>query len=194
MKNSFDNLITTSGSAIKYWWLILIFAILVFCMGVFTFAYPAISYLTMSIAFGWIILFSGISQIVLFSTNKHIVTNRGWMLAGGIIEGILGLILITCPVLSAAILPWFLALWLLFRGFSMIGFGSDMMASGIAGGGWTILTAILLMIAAIMIMIHPVLFGVEAVLIWIGISLVFGGISAGVFAFQLRKAHHNFIH
>lgn len=189
MKNRISELIESSREAIKYWWLVLIIGISIFVMGIVIFAYPAESYFGMTVAFGWLVLLSGITQIVLYSTNKHTITNSGWMLFGGIIESILGLILIFSISLSTSTLPMFLGFWLLLRSFSMMGFGSDMRSMKIAGGGWTIFTSILLLIAALMILIQPIVFGIEAVIIWVGLSFLFAGISLSLFAFQLRQAH-----
>lgn len=188
MKKSFEMFVENSKQAIKYWWLLLILGLAMLIIGIVVFVYPAESYIGMTVIFGWLILFSGIAQIVLYITNKHFITARGWMLAGGIIETLLGLILIFSIVYAATVLPIFLGFWLLFRSFSMIGLGSDMNAMKMPGGWWTIFMAILLMISSLIILFHPVI-GVGALVIWVGISLVFAGVLAILFAMQLRNSH-----
>lgn len=131
MDNSFETLLEHSKQAIRYWWLLLLTGIALFIIGLVVFLYPAQSYLGMSLMFGFLIFFSGLFQIILSAGNKHYMTGRGWMLAGGIIEVILGVILILNTALSAATLPIFLAFWLLFRSFSAIGLGSDMNAMNV---------------------------------------------------------------
>ena len=126
--NNFSSLIENSKRAVRYWWLLLIIGIALFVVGILIFVYPTQSYLGMSLVFGWLMLFSGILEVVLSSANKHFITGRGWMLAGGIIEIILGIILIFNVALSAATLPIFLGFWLMLRGFSAIGLGGDMNA------------------------------------------------------------------
>ena len=91
---NFSTLIENSKRAVRYWWLLLIIGIALFVVGILIFVYPTQSYLGMSLVFGWLMLFSGILEVVLSSANKHFITGRGWMLAGGIIEIILGIILI----------------------------------------------------------------------------------------------------
>ena len=122
--NNFSSLIENSKRAVRYWWLLLIIGIALFVVGILIFVYPTQSYLGMSLVFGWLMLFSGILEVVLSSANKHFITGRGWMLAGGIIEIILGIILIFNVALSAATLPIFLGFWLMLRGFSAIGLGA----------------------------------------------------------------------
>lgn len=189
MNNSFDAVIKNSREAIKNWWILLIAGIALFVAGIITFIYPESSYLSLAVVFGWLILFSGVAQIIIATTNRHFVTGRGWMLFGGIIETIIGVILILSLTFSAATLPVFLGFWLLFKGFNMIGFGSDLRSMSVAGSVWTIFTAILLIIVSIVILAQPILFGVEAVIIWVGISLLFAGLSVSAFALQLRNAH-----
>ena len=189
MDNSFETLLEHSKQAIRYWWLLLLTGIALFIIGLVVFLYPAQSYLGMSLMFGFLIFFSGLFQIILSAGNKHYMTGRGWMLAGGIIEVILGVILILNTALSAATLPIFLAFWLLFRSFSAIGLGSDMNAMNVPGSGWTIVSGVLLLLLSMWILFQPILFGTAAVIIWVGISLLFAGMSACIFAFQLRDVH-----
>lgn len=123
---NFSTLIENSKRAVRYWWLLLIIGIALFVVGILVFVYPTQSYLGMSLLFGWLMLISGILEVVLSSVNKHFITGRGWMLAGGIIEIVLGIILIFNVALSAATLPIFLGFWLMLRAFGAIGLGSDM--------------------------------------------------------------------
>ena len=146
---NFSTLIENSKRAVRYWWLLLIIGIALFVVGILVFVYPTQSYLGMSLLFGWLMLISGILEVVLSSVNKHFITGRGWMLAGGIIEIVLGIILIFNVALSAATLPIFLGFWLMLRAFGAIGLGSDMGAMQIAGSGWTIFSGILLLLCIV---------------------------------------------
>lgn len=186
---NFSSLIENSKRAVRYWWLMLIIGIALFVVGILVFVYPAQSYLGMAVVFGWLMLLSGILEVVLASVNRHFVTGRGWMLAGGIIEIVLGIILIFNVALSAATLPIFLGFWLMLRGFSAIGLGGDMSAMQIAGSGWTIFTGILLVLCSLWILFQPLVFGTTAVIVWVGISLLFAGVAASSLAFQLQRAH-----
>lgn len=187
--NNFSSLIENSKRAVRYWWLLLIIGIALFVVGILIFVYPTQSYLGMSLVFGWLMLFSGILEVVLSSANKHFITGRGWMLAGGIIEIILGIVLIFNVALSAATLPIFLGFWLMLRGFSAIGLGGDMNAMEVPGSGWTVFSGILLVLCSLWILFQPLVFGTTAVVIWVGISLLFAGIAACSLSIQLRRAH-----
>ncbi len=181
-----------SKEAVRHWWLMLVLGIVLFVVGIIVFVYPAQSYLGMSLLFGFVILFSGISEIVLSLANHHLITGRGWLLAAGIIETILGLFLIFNMAMSVVALPIFLGFWLLFRSFTLMGLGGDMRSMRVSGAGWTIASGILLMIFSLIVLVQPVVFGMEAVIAWVGISFLFAGIAAGVFAFQLKDVHKTF--
>lgn len=183
-------LLESSKQAIRYWWLLLAVGLLLLAVGILIFLFPARSYLGLSMLLGWVILLAGILEVVLSATNRHFITGRGWMLAGGIIEIILGLVLIFNVALAATMLPLLLGFWLLMRAFSTIGLGSDMRTLEISGAGWTILMGILLLICSLWILFQPVGVGTSAVIVWVGITMLFAGAAACTLAMQLRRAHH----
>ena len=182
-------LIERSKQAVRYWWLMLLIGIALFVLGILVFIYPAQSYVSMAVLFGWVILAAGILEVVLSASSDHFVTGRGWMLAGGVIQIILGLILVFNVALSAVTLPIVLGFWLLCRGFSTIGLGGDMRAMGISGAGWTIVGGVLLLLCALWMLFQPLVFGTAFVVVWLGVALLFAGVSAMALSFQLRTAH-----
>ena len=182
-------LIERSKQAVRYWWLMLLIGIALFVLGILVFVYPAQSYVSMAVLFGWVILAAGILEVVLSASSDHFVTGRGWMLAGGVIQIILGLILVFNVALSAVTLPIVLGFWLLFRGFSTIGLGGDMRAMGISGAGWTIVGGVLRLLCALWMLFQPLVFGTAFVVVWLGVALLFAGVSAMALSFQLRTAH-----
>ncbi|MCM1151090.1 MAG: DUF308 domain-containing protein [Alistipes sp.] len=188
MKNV-NVLIERSKQTVRYWWLMLLIGIALVVLGILVFAYPAQSYTSMAVIFGWVILASGILEVVISATNDHFITGRGWMLAGGVIQIILGLILIFNVALSAAILPVVLGFWLLFRAFSTIGLGGDMRALEVSGSGWTIACGVLLLLCALWVLFRPLVFGTAVVVAWVGVGLLFGGAAALSLAFQLKDSH-----
>lgn len=182
-------LVENSKRAIRHWWLLLLVGVLLLAVGVAIFFYPQQSYLGLAVLFGWLMFFSGVFETALAATSRHYITGRGWMLAGGVIEIILGLILISNVAISEVALPIILGFWLLMRSFSTIGLGGDMTTLGIPGAGWTIFTGILLLLCSLWILLQPLVFGSTAVLVWVGVSLLFAGAGSCSMALQLRHAH-----
>lgn len=170
-------------NSIKYWWVGLLIGVLIFIMGIVVFMHPGESYAALSIVFGLLILLSGIVQLFLgLRMPKN--TGRGWLIASGIIEIVLGIILSFNIAISAVVLPFFLGFWLLFRGLTVIGTAIEMRHEGIRGSGWAIFWAILLIICAFIVLIYPAI-GVGAVVIWLGLSFLFAGISMAMLSIQL---------
>ena len=112
---------------------------------------------------------------------------RGWLLISGLIELALGIILTLWPSVAALILPYVLGFWLMFKGFTLIGIGSDMSDIKGSGWGWTILWALGIIICSFIIILYPIIFGMEAVLIWVGISLLVSGGSLISFSINIKR-------
>ena len=189
MQDSLFRYLEGSRQAVRYWWLLLAGGVILFLIGVVVFAFPVQSYVGMAVLFGWLMLLTGVVETIVAVRNTHYVTGRGWMLAWGVIEIVLGLILVFNVALSSATLPVVLGFWLLLRGFSAVGLGGDMRAVGIRGAGWTILCGILLLLCALGILFQPLVFGSTAVVVWVGLSLLLAGASAALLGLQLRTAH-----
>lgn len=185
----FERLIEHSKQAVRRWWLLLIAGLLLFLLGIVVFLYPAQSYVGMAVLFGWGILLAGLLEVMLSTSNRHYITGRGWMLAGGTIELLLGILLISNEALSATTLPIFLGFWLLMRSFGAIGLSGDMHTLGIPGSGWTLTWGILLLLSSIWILMQPIVFGTVAVIAWVGVSLLFAAGATVSLALQLRQVH-----
>ncbi|MBR6496118.1 MAG: DUF308 domain-containing protein [Rikenellaceae bacterium] len=179
--------------AIRNWWLVVALGVLMSAVGVAVFLFPDISYWAMSLMFGILMLISGVSYIWLAATNQRGVVGRGWVMAGGIIELLLGVILTAAPGITAMTLPLFLGFWLLIRSFALMGVGADMSSIRIRGSGWTMFSGVVLMLFAIIIVMQPLYFGVDVVIGWVGATLVLFGISLCTLGGQLKTLHHNFV-
>lgn len=183
--NTLMNNVEKFRNLIKNWWVPLLLGVVFLIFGFIVFLKPGESYLALSFAFGIMIVASGVMETALgFSSPPQ--TGRGWHIAGGIIEILIGIVLLSSPVLLTSFLPFFLGFWLMLRGFGMIGVSSDMMDEKIKGAGWVLFFAILLVISAFLIIINPII-GMGAAVIWVGISLLVGGISLIISAFHLRS-------
>ena len=182
-----------SKRAIRNWWLVVALGVLMSAVGVAVFLFPDISYWAMSLMFGILMLISGVSYIWLAATNQRGVVGRGWVMAGGIIEVLLGVVLTAAPGITAMTLPLFLGFWLLIRSFALMGVGADMSSVRIRGSGWTMFSGVVLMLFAIIIVMQPLYFGVDVVIGWVGATLVLFGISLCTLGGQLKTLHHNFV-
>jgi len=180
------NLISEAVSTIKNWWLILILGILLLIGGIWVAAAPVQSYLALSVLFIVLLLVNGIMQIIFSISNKDKVTGWGWMLAGGILEFLIGIYLWSNPHISAAMLPFVVGFWLLFRGVSIIAHSTDLKGEGIKGWGWLLTLGILMTLLSFFMIMDPV-FGAFNVVYLTSFAMIFFGIAYIMFSFTLKK-------
>ena len=118
MKTLFDEM----EHAVKNWWLSLILGILYIIVALCLLFAPGSSYIALSVIFSISMLISGIIEIIFSISNRRSISSWGWYLAGGIIDLILGIYLVAYPLLSMEVIPFIVAFWMMFRGFSATGY------------------------------------------------------------------------
>ena len=104
----------------KYWWLLLIGGICIALVGIWMLIFPIQGYIIIAQAFGCCLLLSGSFQIVVSTSIHKKFHGWGWWLAGGILDIIIGVILIINLGLSMEIIPIFFAFVFLFKGIEYI--------------------------------------------------------------------------
>lgn len=180
----FENL----NEAVKNWWISLLIGIL-FVVGAFILMFnPIESYTVLAIAFAIFMFIEGIFEIIFSFSNKNILPGWGWYLALGILDLVLGAFLIIFPGMTAAIIPFILALWLMFRGFSIIGTSLELQQYGNRTWGWYLALGILSVLCAIGIIFFPVV-GAFSVIYILSFTFLFLGIARILLAFELRGLH-----
>ncbi len=172
--------------AVKYWWLLLLTGLILVAVGIWVFASPATAYLSLSILFGASILTIGFFETVFAISARKSLEGWGWTLASGLLDIVIGSYLLTYPAVTMVILPFVLGFWLLFRGFSAIGFSFDVKAYDDSNWGWFLLFAIGIIFFALMILAVPA-FGVANIIVWTGLSFIFAGLFRIILAFRLKK-------
>lgn len=188
--NSIDEKIS---SAVKNWWVSLLLGLLYILIAICLMFTPLASYIALSILFSIAMFVSGTLEILFAVTNRHHISSWGWYLAGGIIDLILGIFLMLSPGLSMAVLPFILAFWLMFRGFSSTGYAMDLKRYGTGSWGWYLAFGILAIISSIAIIWYPGL-GVFTLVYLIAYALLIIGIFRVMLSFELRSLHKKMEH
>lgn len=185
MKRHFENLTERADRAVQHWWLMMLAGVLCIALGIAVFVFPLQSYVTLSILAGILMLLVGAAQLIIASTSGNYLAMRGYMLVGGVIDLILGLLLCIYPGVTMALLPIMLGIWMMYHSFMMIAFGGDLETFRIKGSGWTILGGVLLLALSFVVLVNPFSAGVAAVVVLSGIGLIVFGFLlcwvAGVF-------------
>ncbi len=169
----------------RYWWLMLIIGILSIACGIWVFRNPVESYFALAVYFSIMFIMYGIGEIVNAFAGRHF-RYWGWGLAIGILDLIIGFILLGNLVWTADMLPYLVGFILMFAGISFIGQSSVMQSYHSPSWGWVLAGGILTLIFAFLIIFHP-LFGAFNIIIWTGLAFIFGGISAIFYSFALKR-------
>ena len=176
MKRHFENLTNRVGRAVQHWWLMMLAGIMCFAAGIVVFVFPLQSYVALSILTGVIMLFVGAAQLIVASTSGNYLTLRGYMVVGGVVDLILGLMLCVYPGVTMALLPVLLGIWMMYNAFMIIAFGGDLETFRIKGSGWATFGGILLLILSIIVLVNPFSAGIATVIILAGIGLLLLGL------------------
>lgn len=170
---------------VRNWWISLVlgfvFIIIALCL-MFT---PVAEYITLSVLFSIAILISGIMEIIFAISNRKTFSSWGWYLAGGIVDLIVGIYLVAYPWISMEIVPYLVAFWLLFRGFTLCGYASDLRHVKVRAWGWYLSFGILSILCSLAIFWLPVTASFYLYFM-LAFALLIIGIFRVIFSFELK--------
>lgn len=179
-------ILSSAQSTVKHWWISLLLGILYIIAGVWVFQTPLVSYVSLSIVFSVFIFVSGISQIVFSISSRKEMEGWGWYLSGGILDLIIGMLLITHPLMTMAILPFYVGFWLLFQGFMAIGLSFQIKTFGILSWGWLLFLGILTLLFSFLLLANPIFAGLSIVYLT-AMAFITAGIFRIFLAFGLKR-------
>ena len=93
----------------RYWWALLVIGVLLIPCGVWLVASPAAGYAALSSLLGWALILLGVLELVIASDTGRHTHGWGWWIAGGILDILIGFLLVGNLVLSEIVLPYFFA-------------------------------------------------------------------------------------
>lgn len=171
---------------VKYWYVPLLVGILYIILGIWSFNTPVETFLTLAFLFSISFIISGILEIAFAVANRHLAAGWAWRFLSGVIDLVLGSLLLARPEFSFATLTVFVAFWLLFRSFLAIGNSIDL--SKIAGSGWgfQLIFGILGVLAGVVLLLNPLLSGIYLVFL-VSVGLVTIGIYHIIFALKVKN-------
>ena len=102
--------------------------------------------------------------------------------------GILGIYLIAYPMVSMEVIPFIIAFWLMFRGFSSTGYSIDLKRYGTRDWGWYMAFGILAIICSLLILWQPAIGALYAVYM-ISFTFLIIGLFRVMLSFELKNLH-----
>ena len=173
-------------NAVKHWYVPLIIGILFIISGIFIFRTPLESYVSLSILFSSLFLVAGIMEVVFALTNKEEIDNWGWLLFSGILNFILGAVLLANPEVSMVVLPIYVGFGLMFRSIGAMSSAFELKNYGAQGWGGLLVMGILGLIFSTVMVWNPA-FGGVTIVYWTGFALITLGFFSVYYAIQLKK-------
>lgn len=180
-----NTLAGTLSTGVKNWWWFIIKGLLLIVAGVAIFAKPAEGYVGLSVLFSVVILGAGFTQIFFSISNSDVLNGWGWTFASGFIDIIIGIYLLSYPIITMATLPYFVGFWLMFRSFYLMGASIDLKWMDVAGWGWLMAGAILVVILAFMILYYPAA-GAISIVFFSATAFIIAGILNLILAFKFK--------
>lgn len=192
MKRRFENLEKRAGRAVKHWWLLSIAGLLAIAAGITVFTFPLESYVTLSILFGVLVLAVGAAKLIAASSSGNYFMMRGYVLVGGVLDVVLGILLCVMPCATVVMLPIMMGFWMMYNGFVLVGFAGDMDTFGVRGTGMIMAGGIVLLLISILVLANPFGAGVATVVITAGVGLIVFGLLLCILSVTLKEVHSNF--
>ena len=188
--STMSNLISKVSGTIKNWWVFLILGVMLLISAYWMFATPVESFVGLASLFSALIFVSGLFSVFFAISNKEDIDNFGLYLAGGILDVLIGFILLKYPGLTLVLFSMFIGFWLLFRGFNLISVSFKIKKIGDANWGWILFFGIMVVVFAMMSIVNP-LIGAGYLVYTLAFTLVLFGVANIALALKLRKLKSN---
>lgn len=170
---------------VKSWVLHLFSGFLLIMAGIIILANPLAGYIFISIFFSLTLLTSGLVETTFALINREGLQGWGGHLAAGIINLLIGVILVVYPLLTMALIPFILGFWLMFRGIILLILALSLRSLNDTHWKAFFLGGILLSIFAIFIIINPALGAITTIGLVCGGFLIAGILNIAL-SFRLR--------
>lgn len=173
---------------VKNWWVSLLVGVLAIIMGIWCFTSPGASLLGMTYVFIVGFLLGGIMDVCFAVSNRNYMYGWGWSLAGGILEILLGIMLLALPTLAVTgILVYMVGFWILFRSIWGIGESCQLQILGVKGWGWLLALSIMCLILSFLYLLSPGFGKGIFIVALVGTSMLVYGMFRIVMGVKLRQ-------
>lgn len=173
-------------STINYWYFILIVGILLIGVGLWAIISPHQSIAAVAIIFALTFLIAGLFETVFAISNKEGMMNWGWELAFGIINLLIGILLLANPEISVLVLAFYVGFAILFQSIGAIIIAFDLKNYRILQWGNLLALGITGLVLAILLLLNPNFTNV-AIIVFLGLSLIVNGVISIYFSLKLKQ-------
>jgi uncharacterized membrane protein HdeD (DUF308 family) len=165
--------------SIRHWWVFLLRGILFILVGIYMACEPAAGFVALGFFVGLAILLTGLAELLRVSGDKD-SGSRGWHLAIGIVDVILGVVLMGHVATGVAILRIIVGLWFLLRGITLISFSRR------AGKSWLIMLGGIVTAIFGLLIIFNMAFGSLTIILFVAFAFILMGIFNAWLGYSLK--------
>lgn len=182
-----ENLVEHVRYEIKHWWISLLIGLLAVVLGTWCLFTPLEALGALTAVFIISFFASGVFEIAFACLNHKILRGWGWLLAGGIIDLLLGVMVVSMPVpLAALALVYFVGFWIMVRSLWAVGAAVELQTMHVSGWGWLLALAVLCLLFSLSFIFSSPLFGGVCVVALFSAAMVLYGFFRIYMAFKLR--------
>ncbi|MGB4253499.1 MAG: HdeD family acid-resistance protein [Minisyncoccales bacterium] len=180
------NNIVMIKNSVKYWYLVLVAGIISIGVGLWVMIFPRESITVTALVFVLTFLITGLFETIFAIANRNAMTNWGWELALGILNLIIGVLLLLNPAISVLTLAFYVGFVILFHSLAAIIIAFDLKRYLILQWGNLLAMGIIGFILAVLLLVNPSL-TTMVVIIFLGLALIIGGTMSIYFSLKLKK-------
>lgn len=169
----------------RNWWLLALRGAAAVVFGLLTLFNPLASLAVLVIFFGAFALADGIFAVAAGATAPAGNRRWGWLIAGGIVSALIGILALVAPQTTTLALTFYIAAWAVIVGITQI-IAAIRLRKEIAGEFWLILGGALSVLFGLFAFINP-LGGALTITFIIGFYALIFGVSMLILAFRLRS-------
>lgn len=166
----------------KNWYLVLIRGLIMLLLAYLIFQSPAGALVTYALYIGIGFIITGLFEVFGGVASRKENDNWGWTVFGGIIDIVVGYVLLAHPGLTAAMIPFIIGFWGSFYGFFLV------IDSFATKGNFAIkfISGLLLILLSGVLMFNPLAAGMS-IAVWVAIMLVVAGIYNIFLSFKIKS-------
>ena len=170
----------------KHWWVQALKGILFIILGCISLYHPEEALLTIGLYIGYFMLISGIFYLFALFSSKNQEHTKSWYLIEGLLDVILGFLIVSSPVFTIEILPYFIGFWIVFLGISQISLATTFGKIFSGMKIWFFILGIISLIFGFMIINNPLISGIELTTM-LGVFFIAYGIVQTFTSFKLKN-------
>src|SRR5271169_1536558 len=183
MFGSIDAIVGVTPEMVHNWGWFLAFGIVLMVLGIVAVVRSTIATIASMVFFGWLLVFASIIQFVeAFMVGRWAGFFVHLMIA--ILFGVVGLLMVVRPVISAEALTFLMSLFFLLGGLYQL---VTALWSHLPGWGWQALNGIIAAVMGVLILAQWPVSGLWVIGLFVGIDLIFYGWAWVALALDLHK-------